>query len=122
MNLTGWIFTVEGSLLFFCLIFRPPGMALPAKRGCRSVRRAGSAARGSCANIMPRVDILFGTYRWPDQEPESFGIQEGISRSYLGRMPHRFRLPKCGVRFRSGWQGPSGLPGGFSGGLVPAAA
>lgn len=46
---------------------------------------------GNYANISPIMDILFGTYRCPNQEPESFGIDEPISRSYLGQMLHPFR-------------------------------
>lgn len=46
---------------------------------------------GNYANISPLMDIAFGTYRCPDHEPESFGIQEEIPRSYLGQMLHPFR-------------------------------
>ncbi len=49
-------------------------------------------AAGNYANISPIMDILFGTYRCPDREPESFGIDEPISRNYLGQMLHPFRL------------------------------
>jgi sterol desaturase/sphingolipid hydroxylase (fatty acid hydroxylase superfamily) len=46
---------------------------------------------GNYANISPLMDIIFGTYRCPDHEPEAFGISEPISRSYLGQMLHPFR-------------------------------
>ena len=46
---------------------------------------------GNYANISPIMDIIFGTYRCPDHEPESFGIREPIPRSYLGQMMHPFR-------------------------------
>lgn len=49
---------------------------------------------GNYANISPLMDLLFGTYRCPDHEPESFGIHEPISRSYLGQMLHPFRKKK----------------------------
>ncbi|RBP35898.1 sterol desaturase/sphingolipid hydroxylase (fatty acid hydroxylase superfamily) [Roseimicrobium gellanilyticum] len=49
---------------------------------------------GNYANISPLMDILFGTYRCPDHEPESFGIHEPIPRSYLGQMLHPFRRRK----------------------------
>ncbi len=49
---------------------------------------------GNYANISPLMDILFGTYRCPDHEPESFGIQEPIPRSYLGQLLHPFRRRK----------------------------
>ena len=48
---------------------------------------------GNYANISPLMDLLFGTYRCPDHEPESFGIAEPISKSYLGQMLHPF-LPR----------------------------
>jgi len=46
---------------------------------------------GNYANISPLMDLVFGTYRCPDREPESFGIHEPIPRSYLGQMLHPFR-------------------------------
>lgn len=46
---------------------------------------------GNYANISPLMDIVFGTYRCPDHEPEAFGIRERISRNYLGQMLHPFR-------------------------------
>ncbi len=46
---------------------------------------------GNYANISPLMDIIFGTYRCPDHEPEAFGIHEPIPRSYLGQMIHPFR-------------------------------
>ena len=48
---------------------------------------------GNYANISPMMDILFGTYRCPDHEPEAFGIHEKISRNYFGQMLHPF-LPR----------------------------
>jgi sterol desaturase/sphingolipid hydroxylase (fatty acid hydroxylase superfamily) len=45
---------------------------------------------GNYANISPLMDMLFGTYRCPDHEPESFGVREQISPSYLGQMLHPF--------------------------------
>lgn len=32
------------------------------------------------------MDILFGTYRCPDHEPESFGIKEPSPKTYVGFM------------------------------------
>lgn len=49
---------------------------------------------GNYANISPLVDILFGTYRCPDHEPEAFGIHEPISKHYLGQLWHPFRRRK----------------------------
>jgi sterol desaturase/sphingolipid hydroxylase (fatty acid hydroxylase superfamily) len=45
---------------------------------------------GNYANISPLMDVVFGTYRCPDHEPESFGVSEPMSRSYLGQMLHPF--------------------------------
>jgi sterol desaturase/sphingolipid hydroxylase (fatty acid hydroxylase superfamily) len=41
---------------------------------------------GNYANISPLMDILFGTYRCPDHEPEHFGLSEPTPRNYLGHM------------------------------------
>src|SRR5262245_34183732 len=41
---------------------------------------------GNYANISPLMDILFGTYRCPDHEPERFGINEPTPSTYLGYM------------------------------------
>lgn len=55
---------------------------------------------GNYANISPLMDWMFGTYHCPDHEPESFGINEPISRNYLGQMLHPFRRkPKVQVGF-----------------------
>lgn len=49
---------------------------------------------GNYANISPLMDVLFGTYRCPNHEPESFGINEPIARHYLGQLWHPFRRRK----------------------------
>jgi sterol desaturase/sphingolipid hydroxylase (fatty acid hydroxylase superfamily) len=41
---------------------------------------------GNYANISPLMDILFGTYRCPDHEPEHFGLTEPSPRTYLGHL------------------------------------
>jgi sterol desaturase/sphingolipid hydroxylase (fatty acid hydroxylase superfamily) len=41
---------------------------------------------GNYANISPLMDILFGTYRCPDHEPEHFGLNEPTPRTYLGHL------------------------------------
>jgi sterol desaturase/sphingolipid hydroxylase (fatty acid hydroxylase superfamily) len=41
---------------------------------------------GNYANISPLMDILFGTYRCPNHEPEHFGINEPTPKSYLGQL------------------------------------
>jgi sterol desaturase/sphingolipid hydroxylase (fatty acid hydroxylase superfamily) len=41
---------------------------------------------GNYANISPLMDILFGTYRCPDHEPERLGLNESPPVNYLGHM------------------------------------
>jgi sterol desaturase/sphingolipid hydroxylase (fatty acid hydroxylase superfamily) len=48
---------------------------------------------GNYANISPLMDILFGTYRCPDHEPERFGLREPTPRTYLGHLIGPF-LPR----------------------------
>ena len=57
---------------------------------------------GNYANISPLMDILFGTYRCPDHEPEAFGVNEPHARNYLGHMIHPFLElpPLCWLRKR----------------------
>lgn len=45
---------------------------------------------GNYGNITPLMDILFGTYRCPDHEPESFGIREPLPPTYFGQLLHPF--------------------------------
>jgi sterol desaturase/sphingolipid hydroxylase (fatty acid hydroxylase superfamily) len=47
---------------------------------------------GNYANISPLMDLIFGTYRCPDHEPERLGIDEPIAKGYLGQMLHPFRI------------------------------
>src|SRR5205085_5894004 len=54
---------------------------------------------GNYANISPLMDILFGTYRCPEHEPEHLGLHERPPGNYLGHMvrpllPHRLTSPK----------------------------
>jgi sterol desaturase/sphingolipid hydroxylase (fatty acid hydroxylase superfamily) len=39
---------------------------------------------GNYANISPLMDVLFGTYRCPDHEPERFGVKGARPAQYLG--------------------------------------
>src|SRR4051794_37130781 len=48
---------------------------------------------GNYANISPLMDLLFGTYRCPDHEPEAFGLHQPTPTTYLGHMV-RPLLPK----------------------------
>jgi sterol desaturase/sphingolipid hydroxylase (fatty acid hydroxylase superfamily) len=41
---------------------------------------------GNYANISPLMDVLFGTYRCPDHEPEHFGLNEPAPGGYLSQM------------------------------------
>ncbi len=42
--------------------------------------------RGNYANISPLMDILFGTYVCPPQEPKSFGINEDFPKTYFAQI------------------------------------
>ena len=52
---------------------------------------------GNYANISPLTDLLFGTYRCPDHEPEAFGVDDPTPppRTYVGHMVRPF-LPGRG--------------------------
>jgi sterol desaturase/sphingolipid hydroxylase (fatty acid hydroxylase superfamily) len=41
---------------------------------------------GNYANISPIMDLIFGTYLCPDEEPEHFGIHEKTPDNYLGQL------------------------------------
>jgi sterol desaturase/sphingolipid hydroxylase (fatty acid hydroxylase superfamily) len=45
---------------------------------------------GNYANVSPIMDIIFGTYRCPDYEPSTFGIEEPVQQSYLGLLWYPF--------------------------------
>lgn len=50
---------------------------------------------GNYANISPIMDVIFGTYICPNEEPEKFGINETTPNSYLGQLIEpMFPLPK----------------------------
>src|SRR5262245_29351683 len=48
---------------------------------------------GNYANLSPLLDLLFGTYRCPVHEPESFGINQPTPTTWLGHMVQPL-LPK----------------------------
>jgi sterol desaturase/sphingolipid hydroxylase (fatty acid hydroxylase superfamily) len=52
---------------------------------------------GNYANISPLMDILFGTYRCPDHEPERFGLNDPTPSSYMRHMVQPF-LPRQRIR------------------------
>ncbi|WP_346236395.1 sterol desaturase family protein [Niabella insulamsoli] len=41
---------------------------------------------GNYANVSPLMDLIFGTYTCPAQEPEHFGIKERFPQNYLGQL------------------------------------
>lgn len=41
---------------------------------------------GNYANLFPVMDLIFGTYKCPDHEPERFGIREETPKSYIGQL------------------------------------
>ncbi len=68
---------------------------------------------GNYANVSPLMDVLFGTYRCPDHEPERFGINGPSPRSYLGHMiqPLLPRKRRGAKRLPLSAQIAPGLPG-----------
>jgi sterol desaturase/sphingolipid hydroxylase (fatty acid hydroxylase superfamily) len=52
---------------------------------------------GNYANLSPLMDVIFGTYRCPDHEPERFGLREPTPWSYVGFMV-RPLLPRLRAR------------------------
>lgn len=46
---------------------------------------------GNYGNVSPLMDLLFGTYKCPDHEPETFGISEPIPTTYVGQLLYPFR-------------------------------
>ncbi len=58
---------------------------------------------GNYGNVCPLMDLLFGTYRCPDREPESFGINTPTPKTWLGYMIQPL-LPKRRPANRSGEQ------------------
>lgn len=49
---------------------------------------------GNYANLSPLMDLIFGTYRCPDHEPESFGVSEPMPKTYWGQLWHPFQKKK----------------------------
>ena len=44
------------------------------------------------------MDLIFGTYRCPDHEPESFGIQEPVPRGYFAQLLYPMLPRKWGQK------------------------
>ncbi len=38
------------------------------------------------ANLMPLMDVIFGTYRRPDVEPEAYGVDEPVPHNYFAQL------------------------------------
>lgn len=45
---------------------------------------------GNYANISPLMDILFGTYRCPDHEPDAVGLADPLPKGYFRQLLHPF--------------------------------
>jgi sterol desaturase/sphingolipid hydroxylase (fatty acid hydroxylase superfamily) len=45
---------------------------------------------GNYANVSPLMDLLFGTYRCPDHEPASLGVEEPMPQGYFGQLMYPF--------------------------------
>lgn len=54
---------------------------------------------GNYGNVCPLMDLIFGTYRCPDREPEAVGINQPTPGTYAGHMI-RPLLPKKGTDVR----------------------
>lgn len=67
---------------------------------------------GNYANISPLMDVLFGTYRCPAQEPVSFGINEPGPATYLGHMVGPFVSRNPRNRDESAMADPESVTGG----------
>ena len=48
---------------------------------------------GNYANISPLMDLMFGTYVCPDEEPDQVGIKEKVPQNYVGQLMEPM-LPK----------------------------
>jgi sterol desaturase/sphingolipid hydroxylase (fatty acid hydroxylase superfamily) len=46
---------------------------------------------GNYANLSPLMDLLFGTYRCPDREPDALGLREAFPRGYVAQLLHPFK-------------------------------
>jgi sterol desaturase/sphingolipid hydroxylase (fatty acid hydroxylase superfamily) len=46
---------------------------------------------GNYANVSPLMDVLFGTYHCPDEEPRAVGVSEPIPTGYVGQFLYPFR-------------------------------
>ena len=49
---------------------------------------------GNYANLSPMMDIIFRTYRCPDHEPSSYGIDKPVRHSYFALLWYPFRQPE----------------------------
>ena len=43
------------------------------------------------ANLCPLMDLIFGTYKHPDREPEAYGVPDPLPHGYLHQMVEPFR-------------------------------
>lgn len=60
---------------------------------------------GNYANLSPLMDLLFGTYRCPDHDPEAFGISGQAPRTYLEHLLGISLLSFRRGAGRRGWPG-----------------
>lgn len=56
---------------------------------------------GNYANLSPLMDLLFGTYRFPDEDPGAFGLDTPIPTTLLGQLLHPLRKSPATVSERS---------------------
>jgi sterol desaturase/sphingolipid hydroxylase (fatty acid hydroxylase superfamily) len=46
---------------------------------------------GNYSNVSPLMDVIFGTYHRPNNEPVAFGVEEPMPAGYLRQLAHPFR-------------------------------
>ncbi len=59
----------------------------------------GEGPARNFANLLPALDVVFGTYHEPGRAPAALGADGPVARGYLGHLlaPFRPETPKCAV-------------------------
>lgn len=69
----------------------PLGMVLGSPRLHHWHHDLRSGHECNFANVSPLMDVMFGTYRNPDREPEAYGIPDELPHGYFHQMVEPFR-------------------------------
>jgi sterol desaturase/sphingolipid hydroxylase (fatty acid hydroxylase superfamily) len=51
----------------------------------------GHSGKCNFANLMPIMDVIFGTYHEPEEMPETYGVPDEISHNYFAQLAEPFR-------------------------------